>query len=39
MGMTYRNAAKLIAQVATQSQTEDPNTTISKSPLLSRRPA
>lgn len=36
--MTYRNAAEVIAQVATQSQSDDPNTTISKSRLLSGGP-
>jgi hypothetical protein len=37
--MTYRNAAEVIAQVATPSQSDDPNTTISKSRLLSGSPA
>jgi hypothetical protein len=37
--MTYRNAVEVIAQVATPSQTDDPNTTISKSRLLSGGPA
>jgi hypothetical protein len=37
--MTYRNAAEVIAQVATSSQSDDPNTTISKSRLLSGGPA
>jgi hypothetical protein len=37
--MTYRNVAKVIAQVATPSQSDDPNTTINKSRLLSGGPA
>jgi hypothetical protein len=37
--MNYRNAAEVIAQVATPNQTDDPNTTISKSRLLSGGPA
>jgi hypothetical protein len=31
----YRNAAEVIAQVAAQSQSDDTNATISKSPLVS----
>jgi len=33
--MSYRNAAEAIAQVAAQSQSDDTNATISKSPLVS----
>jgi hypothetical protein len=34
-GITYRNAAEVIAKVAAQSQSDDTNATISKSPLVS----
>jgi hypothetical protein len=34
-GMSYRNAAEDIAKVAAQSQSDDINATISKSPLVS----
>jgi len=34
-GIIYRNAAEVIAQVAAQSQSDDTNATISKSPLVS----
>jgi hypothetical protein len=34
-GMSYRNAAEDIAKVAAQSQSDDTNATISKSPLVS----
>jgi hypothetical protein len=37
--MTYRNAAEVIGQVVTPSQSHDPNTTISKSRLLNGGPA
>jgi len=37
--MAYRNAAEVMAHVATQSQSDDTKTTISKSPLFSGVPA
>jgi len=33
--MSYRNPAEIIAKVAAQNQSDEPNATISKSPLVS----